>query len=312
MAKKKILVIGSANMDMHMPVAAMPSAGETLMQGGSVSYSPGGKSANSAVAFSNLGADTVFCTRLGHDSHGETLYAYYKELGIDVSRVSIDHEHATGFAAIMVDEKTAQNRILVYPGANDHLSEEDVDNAFLSSPDALYMQFEIPDALVISAAEYAYHRGIPTFIDGGPAKADFPLEKLPPVTVFSPNETETECYTGIRPLGADACLKAAHELSKRVRAQYIVLKLGDRGAFIFNGTRCKFVPAFHVHAVDTTAAGDAFTAALALRYITYGDINEAAYYANAVAALTVTKKGASYSIPTADEVEAFIATQESL
>ncbi len=312
MIKKKVLVVGSANMDMHIPVSAMPVAGETRIQQGSVSYSPGGKSANSAVAFANLGADTVFCARIGHDSHGETLYSYYKELGIDVSAMAIDREHATGFAAIMTDEATAGNRILVYPGANDYLAEENIDKAFLSSPDALYMQFEIPNELVISSAEYAFRRGIPTFIDAGPAKADFPLEKLPPVTVFSPNETETECYTGIKPLGADACLKAAHMLHKRVKAQYIVLKLGDRGAFIFNGTRCKFVPAFHVHAVDTTAAGDAFTAALTLRYLQYGDINEAAYYANAVAALTVTKKGASFSIPTAEEVEAFIATQESL
>ena len=312
MIKKRVLVVGSANMDMHIPISAMPLAGETQMQRGSVSYSPGGKSANSAVAFANLGADTVFCARIGHDSHGETLYAYYKELGIDVSAMAIDREHATGFAAIMVDEATAQNRILVYPGANEFLSEQNIDKAFLSSPDALYMQLEIPSELVLSSAEYAFRRGIPTFIDAGPAKADFPLEKLPPVTVFSPNETETECYTGIKPLGADACLKAAHALHKRLKAQYIVLKLGDRGAFIFNGTRCKFVPAFHVHAVDTTAAGDAFTAALTLRYLQYGDINEAAYYANAVAALTVTKKGASFSIPTAEEVEAFIATQESL
>lgn len=312
MAKKRILVIGSANMDMHLPFCQMPIEGQTLVQEGSVSYSPGGKGANAAVALANLGADAVLCTRLGHDSHGETLYSYYKDVGIDVSHIAVDREHATGFAAIMVDEASAENRILVYPGANDYLSQGDVDNAFLASPDALYMQLEIPNEMVISAAEYAYRRGIPVFIDAGPARADFPLEQLPPVTVFSPNETETECYTGIKPQGADSCLKAAHELSKRVRAQYIVLKLGERGAFIFNGTRCKFVPAFHVCPTDTTAAGDAFTAALTLRYLSYGDINEAAYYASAVAALTVTKKGASFSIPTEEEVEAFIATQESL
>ena len=311
MAKKRILVVGSANMDMHMPVVKLPRAGETLMEKGGVSYSPGGKSANSAVALAKLGADTVLCTRLGHDSHGETLYSYYKELGIDVSYTVIDREHQTGFAAILVDEETAQNRIMVYPGANDFLCEDDVDNAFLSCPDALYMQFEIPDSLTLAAAEYAYRHSIPIFIDAGPARADFPLEKLPPVTVFSPNESETEIYTGIRPLGADSCLKAAHELSKRVRAEYIVLKLGDRGAFVFNGTRCKFVPSFHVHAVDTTAAGDAFTAALTLKYMETGDINASVYYANAVAAVTVTRKGASFSIPTASEVEDFLSRQES-
>lgn len=312
MAKKRILVIGSANMDMHLPLCEMPAEGDSLIQKGGVTYSPGGRGASAAIAFSNLGAEVVLCARLGHDSHGETLYSYYKDAGIDVSHVAIDREHATGFAAIMVNEMSAQRRTLVYPGANEYIAQEDIDNAFLSSPDAVYMQLEMPNEMVISAAEYAYRRGIPIFIDAVPAKVDFPLEKLPPVTVFSPNEDETECYTGIRPQGADSCLKAAHELSKRVRAQYIVLKLGDRGAFIFNGTRCKFVPPFHVTPTDATAAGDAFTAALSLRYLNYGDINEAAYYASAVAALTVTGEGECFSIPTEEDVEAFIATQESL
>jgi ribokinase len=255
----------------------------------------------------------VFCTRLGRDSHGETLYNYYKECGIDVGHIVIDKEYPTGFAAIMVDKKTAQNRILCYPGANRAICEEDLDNAFLSCPDALYMQLEINDEVIFYAADYAHRHDIPIFIDAGPARRDFPLEKLPPVTVFSPNEAETECYTGIRPQGMDSCLMAAHELHKRVRAEYIVLKLGERGAFVFNGTRCSFMPAFHVRAVDTTAAGDAFTAALTLRYLeSGGDINDATGYANAVAALTVSKAGASYSIPSADEVAAFLKAQRTL
>lgn len=306
--KKRVLVISSANMDMLMPVAEVPKAGETALFNGGVTYVPGGKGANSAVAFAKLGADTIFATRLGHDSHGETLYNYYKECGIDVSRIVIDKEHPTGFAAILVEEKTAQNRIICYPGANAAIAEEDIDAAFRTCPDALYMQFEIGDEAVFYAAEYAHRHGIPIFIDAGPARADFPLEKLPPVTVFSPNETETEYYTGIAPQGSDACLKAAHELYKRVKAEYIVLKLGDRGAFIFNGTRCKFVPSYHVRAVDTTAAGDTFTAAMTLKYLENGgDISAAVEYANAAAAISVTRLGASYSIPTADEVAAFLA-----
>ncbi len=308
--KKRVLVLSSANMDMIMPVTKMPSAGETLIFPGAVSYAPGGKGANSAVAFAKLGADTVFATRLGRDTHGETLYDYYKECGIDVSHIVIDKEHSTGFAAILVEEQTGQNRILCYPGANAAITEEDIDNAFRSCPDALYMQLEIGDEAVFYAADYARRHGIPIFIDAGPARADFPLEKLPPLTVFSPNETETECYTGISPQGSDACLKAAHELYKRVKAEYIVLKLGDRGAFIFNGTRCKFVPSYHVRAVDTTAAGDTFTAAMTLRYLENGgDISAAVAYANAAAAITVSRVGASYSIPTAEEVASFLATE---
>jgi len=300
-------------MDMHMPISRLPEAGETLLLDGSVSYSPGGKGANSAIAFARLGAETVFCTRLGRDSHGETLYNYYKENGIDVSRIVIDKSNATGFAAIMVEEKTAQNRIMCYPGANNALSVDDLDNAFLCCPDALYMQLEIAEETVFYAADYAHRHGIPIVIDAGPARKDFPLERLPHMTIFSPNETETECYTGIAPQGADKCLMAAHALYKRVSADYIVLKLGDRGAFIFNGTRCSFAPSFHVRAVDTTAAGDAFTAAMTLRYLENGmDIHDAVYYANAVAALTVSKKGASESIPRLDEVNAFLSSVDPI
>lgn len=296
-----------------MPVSRLPEAGETLLLEGGVSYSPGGKGANSAVALARLGAETFLCARLGRDPHGETLYNYYKECGINVNHIVIDKVNPTGFAAIMVDEKTAQNRIMCYPGANMALSTDDIDNAFLCCPDALYMQLEIDPETVIAAAEYAHRHEIPIVIDGGPARADFPLERLPHLTVFSPNEIETECYTGIAPQGADKCLMAAHALSKRISADYIVLKLGERGAFIFNGTRCNFVPAYHVRAVDTTAAGDAFTAAMTLRYLENGkDINEAVLYANAVAALTVSKKGASESVPTAREVEEFLLSADPI
>lgn len=303
---KRILVVSSANMDMKMPLTRMPGPGETLVQNGNVTYSPGGKGANSAVAFAKLGAECVFCTRIGHDAHGETLYSYYRECGIDLSCMPVDRDAATGFAAILVEEKTGQNRIVCYPGANRALQEEDVDRALLRCPDALYMQFEMEQNIVLYAAGRAHKLGIPVFIDAGPAEKDFPLEKLPPLAVFSPNESETEIYTGIRPVNTDACLAACFELSKKVKAKYIILKLGERGAFIYDGRRFYLVPPFNVRAIDTTAAGDAFTAALTLNYLQTGDIHAAARYASAVAALTVSREGASFSIPNAEETEAFL------
>lgn len=306
---KRVLVVSSANMDITLPVARFPAPGETAILGGGVSYTPGGKGANSAVAFAKLGAETVFCTRLGRDSHGETLYDYYKECGIDTRHIAIDRDRATGCAVILV-EPSGQNRILCYPGANRYLSESDVDEAFLSCPDALYLQLEIGEATVLAAADYAYRHEIPIFIDAGPARADFPLESLPPVTVFSPNEVETEVYTGIHLTGSDSMLAASMELFSRVRAEYIVLKLGDRGAFVCNGRHFKFLSAFPVSAVDTTAAGDAFTAALTLRYLENGgDIVGAVRYGCAAGALTATRAGAAYAVPTAKEVAEFLEQQ---
>lgn len=308
--KKRILVISSANMDMALPVSHFPAPGETVLSYGSVRYSPGGKGGNSAIAFARLGGDCVFCTKVGRDSHGESLYEFYKENGINTDYLLVDRQYPTGFAAIFV-ERNGQNRIMVYPGANQHIKEGEIQDAFMCLPDALYMQTELPFDNVVAAANAAYERGIPVFLDAGPAEKETPLEQLPPLEVFSPNETETYIYTGIQPGGSDSCLKAVMELSKRVKAKYYVLKLGSRGAYVYNGRRCFLVPAFAEKAVDTTAAGDAFTAALTLRYMENGgDILEAVKFGNAVGALTVTKHGASESIPTREEAEAFLALQK--
>ena len=309
---KRILVVSSANMDITLPTRRLPEKGETLLCDGAVSYSPGGKGANSAVTLANLGAETVLCARIGRDPHGETLYDYYKEKGIDTRHLIIDKDHATGCAVILLDVR-GENRILCYPGANRYLSGCDAEDAFLSCPDALYLQMEIGQDAVLAAAGYAYRHEIPVFLDAGPARADFPLESLPPVTVFSPNETETEIYTGISLTGTDSMLAASMELFRRVQAEYIVIKLGDRGAFVCNGRHFKFITAFPVRAVDTTAAGDAFTAAMTLRYLENGgDINDAVKYGCAAGAITVTRAGAAYSVPKSrEELEDFLARGEA-
>lgn len=307
---KRVLVVSSANMDIKLPIREMPATGETLLCDGSVSYSPGGKGANSAVTFAALGAETVLCARIGRDSHGESLYDFYKEKGIDVRHIAIDREQPTGCAVVFVDNM-GQNRILAYPGANSYLSERDVDEGFLSCPDALYLQMEIGQNAFFAAANYAHRHDIPIFVDAGPARADFPFDRMPPVKVFSPNETETEIYTGMKLTGTDSMLAASMELLRRVRAEYIVIKLGERGAFVCNGRHFKFVPGFSVRVVDTTAAGDAFTAALTLRYLENGgDINDAVRYGCAAGAITVSRSGAAYAVPnSAAEVEALIAAQ---
>jgi ribokinase len=200
---------------------------------------------------------------------------------------------------------------LAYPGANSYLSERDEDEGFLSCADALYLQMEIGQNAFFAAANYAHRHDIPIFVDAGPARADFLFDRMPPVKVFSPNETETEIYTGMKLTGTDSMLAASMELLRRVRAEYIVIKLGERGAFVCNGRHFKFVPGFSVRVVDTTAAGDAFTAALTLRYLENGgDINDAVRYGCAAGAITVSRSGAAYAVPnSAAEVEALIAAQ---
>ena len=312
MANKKILVIGSANMDLSMNMYKVPAAGETLIDDGGVGYIPGGKGANAAIALKKLGADCCFCAKVGADLHGQKLYQYYKEQGINTTYIKVDRENQTGLAVVM-KESDGNNRIIVYPGANATLSLDNINEAFDCQPDALYLGFEIPFQTALHAARVAASRGIPIFVDAAPASKDYPLESLPMLEVFSPNETETETYTGILPQGTDSALRAALALYKRVKAKYIVIKQGDRGAFAYDGKHFFVIPSIRLgKAVDTTAAGDAFTAALTVEYLNTGNIRTAVKYGVAAGAIAVTRRGASSSIPTEDEVRAVIVREDLL
>lgn len=305
MSAKRILVVGSANIDFLMTTPYVPSEGETVISEGAYTFVPGGKGANTAVAAARLGAEVVFCARVGDDAYGDRLINIYRENGIDLRYIKTDRLEQTGLAVVML-EKGGANRIVVYPGANRRINDNDIENAFYSYPDAVITQFEIGEAAVIQTARVANTEGVPLIIDAGPARKGFPLAKLEQVEILSPNENETEILTGIRPTTLDDCLKASMALMNAVDIKYVVLKLGARGCYIYDGKYCDIISPYDVQPVDTTAAGDAFTAALTHEYLRTGDIITAARFANAVGALTVTKVGAITSLPTRKEVEQFI------
>ncbi len=306
--KKRVLVVSSANMDFVMNVGRVPEAGQTVIERREYAYVPGGKGANAAMALAKLGADSIFCTRVGNDTHGQRLKNLYTESGIDARFVKMDRSAATGLASILVEED-GNNRIIVYPGANMNLTEDDIEDAFTCLPDALFMQLEIPDEAVITASKYAKKHGIPIFLDAGPARTDFPLDRLAPLEVISPNESETYALTGIMPNNSENCLRAAVTLMSKVDCKYVVIKLGGRGAYIHDGRYSQLLAAYEGEVVDTTAAGDAFTAAMTLEYLKTGDIIRAVKYANAVGTMVVGKAGASSSIPNEDQVAEFIRSR---
>ncbi len=303
---KKILIVGSSNMDLSMNVYRVPAAGETVIDDGGVAYNPGGKGLNAAVAFKKLGADSIFSTRLGADMHGQKIYSFLKEMGVNTSYIKADHTAPTGFATVL-KESDGQNRIIYYPGANITLTRDNILEAFSCQPDAVFIDFEVSFDAALSAAKIAAQRGIPIFVDAAPADKNYALEALPEVEVFSPNETETYEYTGIFPNGADASLKAALTLWKRIKCKYIVIKQGARGAFIYDGKHYSMIPAYRPDkVVDSTAAGDAFTAALTYEYLDSRDIVLAVKYGAAAGAITVSKPGAASSVPTEHEILDFI------
>ncbi len=305
MNKSHILVVSSANMDFVMDANVIPDAGETVINHGTYKYVPGGKGANSAIAVARLGGKCSFCTALGNDANGDALLSLYNNERIDTSDISRVEEYPTGLAAIMVDA-SGNNRIIVYPGANRHIPEKSILSALDKAPDALFMQLETSPEIVIFAANEAAKRAIPVFIDAGPADTAFPLEALPYLEVFSPNESETAIFTGIKPVDIESCMAAAHKLSERVKAHYYVIKLGGRGCFVTDLVDFRAIPTFEGPVIDTTAAGDSFTAALTLEYLRCGDLFDAIRFANAVGTIVVGRAGASTSIPTAIEVERFL------
>ncbi|MBR6784183.1 MAG: bifunctional hydroxymethylpyrimidine kinase/phosphomethylpyrimidine kinase [Clostridia bacterium] len=302
---KRILVAGSSNIDFLLTTPYIPAPGETLISGGKYAFTPGGKGANAAIAAKAMGADVIFCSRVGDDAYGDRLIALFNERGIDTRYIKVDRLEQTGLAVVML-EKSGTNRIIVFSGANSKICDTDVEAAFSAYPDAVLTQFEIRPDAVIAAARTAAYEGIPFFVDAGPADAEFPLAKLEQVEIFSPNETETEILTGIRPNNLENCLRASIALCNKVDIKYVVLKLGERGCYIYDGKYCDLISPYDVPVVDTTAAGDVFTAALTTEYLRTNDIISSAKFANAAGALAVTKLGAVNSIPTLEEVRKLI------
>jgi ribokinase len=307
MSKKRVLVIGSSNLDFVMNMYKLPEAGESIVDNGGVAYVPGGKGANAAIALSRLGAESVLCAKLGADIHGQKLYNYYKELGLNTSYIKVDHDNPTGLAVVM-KEGNGNTRRVVFPGANAELTTEMILEAFESQPDALYLGFELPYPMVVNAAKIAASKGIPIFVDAAGATKDLDLEQLPPVEVFSPNEQEAFELTGITPSSMETSLRAALAIARKTKAKNVVIKQGARGAFLYDGKRYNTLPAVRADkTVDTTSAGDAFTCAMTLEYLRNGgDIKEAIKYGNVAGAITVTRAGATSSIPTEEEINAFL------
>ena len=307
---KRILLIGSSNMDLSMNMYKIPSPGEVIVDDGGVAYTPGGKGANAAIAFKKLGADAAFLTRLGADVHGKKLYEQYKAIGIDTKYIKVDRDFPTGFSAIL-KEPSGADRVIYYPGANTHITRENIVEAFTSMPEALCVDFEVSFDAALIASRMAAERDIPIFIDASPASKEQSLELLPKIEIFSLNEAETYEYTGVMPAGADSSLRAALSLWKRIECKYLVIKQGPRGAFIYDGKHYVMIPAYRADKiVDTRGSGDAFGAAMINEYIETKDIVRAVKYGCAAGAIASSREGALFSSPTKSELESFLNKQD--
>lgn len=294
----KAAVVGSINADLILKMKKVPEAGENVL-GTDYGYANGGKGANQATALARLGAKTKMIGKVGSDSNGEKLIENLKKNGVDVSGVATDGSQ-TGLAAIILDGE-GRNRIVVYEGANSEINPDEAADCIDDSLDLLLVQFETSEDVVIKSVNSALEKGITTVVDCGPAK-NFALEKMQGVTVISPNESETKALTGIMPDDENTILEASKVLAERSKAEYVVLKLGERGCSVWNGEELRIMPAYPSKVVDTTAAGDCFTAAMALEFKRSGDIYAACDIGNRAGSIAVSRMGADASMPTAEEI----------
>jgi ribokinase len=300
----KIAVVGSSNMDLVVKSKSIPAIGETIL-GGDFIMVPGGKGANQAVAAAKLGAEVFFIAKLGVDIFAEHSLNNFKKEAVNAKHVIQTSEAPSGVALIMVDEK-GNNSIVVAPGANNTLLPADVKKAEsdIASCGAVVAQLEVPLETVEFAAKLANDAGVPFILDPAPARELGP-ELLSMVDVLTPNETEAQLLTGIEVTDEESARAAAKNLLGRdIKA--VIITLGDKGYLLADSKETRYVSSQKVDAVDSTAAGDAFTGSLAVGIAQNKAISDAALFANYVAALSVTKMGAQSSMPTLGEVESFM------
>lgn len=303
----KIAVLGSINQDVVIRCAHLPSPGETIIAESSLEI-PGGKGANQAVAAARLGADVFMIGRVGNDDAGTSLLKSLQNDGVNTQAVfrstpnPEQSEIASGLAIVMV-EQSGENSIVVVPGANGIINQKDIDQAtqVIEQSDVLLVQLEIPVETVMYACKIARSAGVRIILDPAPAPANIP-EGFFDVDLICPNQSEATALLGWNVNSIDDACTAARELVQRGAAK-AVITMGKQGAVLCDGESVEIIPPFDVTAVDSTAAGDAFAGAFAVRWAEQDSIYEAARFACATGALAASRPGAQPGMPWREEVE---------
>lgn len=308
---KKILIVGSANVDLSIRVAQLPTVGETVL-GKSLERVPGGKGANQACAVGRLGGDGCFLCAIGADAAGTLLQESLRGSGVDLQHVKICPEENTGTAVVCVSDR-GENNIIVVGGAN-----VQCDPAYLKEREGLFrdcdillLQMEIPMESVAYAVGKAKSLGKTVILNPAPAPEDFPDEILKYVDYLTPNEVELFTLADMEMKNdMESIVRAGkHLLEKGVG--HLLVTLGGKGALYLDKKSYRLFAPPEVSVVDTTSAGDTFNAAFAVKLADGWNIESAVRYANFASSLAVSRKGAQDSIPTGQEVQDFLTARKA-
>lgn len=300
---KKVIVVGSLNMDLTIKVDKIPNEGETI-KGHDFLLNEGGKGGNQAIAAVKSGAEVAFLGSVGQDAFGNEMLKSLEGNGINIDSIEAQENEATGIAMIIRHDK--DNRIIINPGANYSLSydfaKQKLDK-LAKEGDFFVTQFENNLDTTLSLLKYAKSIGMKTILNPAPARL-FLDEHYKYIDILVINQSECEILTGIYPNSVEECEKAGNALKEK-GTKNIVITLGSRGSVTIASKEVIKIDAHKVEAVDSTAAGDSFVGAMAAQLSFGNSLNEALIYATKVSAITVTREGAQISIPTIKEVNEF-------
>jgi ribokinase len=299
-----VVVFGSINMDLVTRVSRLPATGETII-GQAFDTLPGGKGANQAVAIARLGTSVEMVGCVGDDVFGPQLVQNLQAAGVTCDRISTAHSTSSGIATIDVDAN-GQNRIIVVPGANHAIGDNDLANLRASLSDAriLMLQFEIPMAKVKAAAQLAADLGVKVILDPAPAPPTIPGNLLRNVTILTPNQLEAAQWVGFPVHTLDDAERAACVLRDQ-GADTVIVTMGDQGSLCVSASgEVIHTPCFDTRVIDTVAAGDAFNGGLAAALANGQSLRDSLRWATATAAVAVSRKGAQSAMPTRAELHA--------
>ena len=302
---KPIVVFGSFVVDLTSRSKGLPVPGQTIL-GSWFKYGPGGKGSNQAVAAHRAGADVTLVTKLGPDVFADVALDFYRAEGMRTDYILRDERNATGVALILVDEESAQNEIVVVPGACQNITPEDVERCrgLIEGASIVLFQHEINADAQRAAIEIAHAAGARIVLNPAPAMP-VPDDLLAKIDIVTPNETEAQALTGVAvTCEAEAARAARVFLDKGVRN--VIITMGALGVYATDGVRGEMLPRLEVDAIDTTGAGDAFNGGFVTALAEGRDLFQAARFGNATGALSVTKLGTAPAMPSRAEIDAMV------
>ena len=299
-----IIVFGSINMDLVVYSDKQPTKGETIL-GKSFETFQGGKGANQAVAVAKLGLPVSLIGKVGNDVFGDELLENLNRETVDTSMV-VRHKGPSGVAFIYVFEETSENHIIVISGSNKEVKSNQISDKELSTSDVLISQLEVPPSEIEDLFIRAKNSGTYRMLNAAPAlEISKNLIRETDLLVMNESELENLSERSVDNENIDSIAEAIKVLNLKT-TQSIAVTLGSKGVYVYTNQKGDFIDGHKIEAVDTTGSGDCFIGALATHYLKSNDLLDSVNFANKAAALSVTKRGASASMPTLEEVVNFL------